>query len=60
MPEYQARGVVWEELKVGDEISTIHWFVTPDDIKTAAEAFDDDNPLYFDKDLPKSRSGAGS
>ena len=59
MPEYQARGVVWEELKVGDEISTIHWFVTPDDIKMAAESFYDDNPLYFDKDFAKETEWGG-
>ena len=53
MPEYQERGVVWEDLEIGDLISTIHWFVTPDDIKKAAESFDDDYPLYVDKDFAK-------
>ena len=53
MPEYQERGVVWEDLEIGDLISTIHWFVTPDDIKKAAESFQDDYPLYFDRDFAK-------
>ena len=53
MPEYQERGVVWEDLEIGDLISTIHWFVTPDDIKKAAESFQDDYPLYFDRDFAR-------
>jgi 3-hydroxybutyryl-CoA dehydratase len=59
MPEYQERGVVFEDLNVGDLISTIHWFVTPDDIKMAAEAFFDDNPLYFDPDFAKETEWGG-
>jgi 3-hydroxybutyryl-CoA dehydratase len=59
MPEYQERGVVYEDLNVGDLISTIHWFVTPDDIKMAAEAFFDDNPLYFDPDFAKETEWKG-
>jgi 3-hydroxybutyryl-CoA dehydratase len=59
MPEYQERGVVYEDLNVGDLISTIHWFVTPDDIKMAAEAFFDDNPLYFDPDFAKESEWGG-
>ena len=59
MPEYQERGVVFEDLNVGDLISTIHWFVTPDDIKMAAEAFFDDNPLYFDPDFAKESEWGG-
>ena len=53
MPEYQERGVVWEDLEIGDLISTIHWFVSPDEIKKAAESFYDDNLPYFDKDFAK-------
>jgi 3-hydroxybutyryl-CoA dehydratase len=59
MPEYQERGVVFEDLNVGDLISTIHWFVTPDDIKMAAEAFFDDNPLYYDQDFAKETEWKG-
>lgn len=59
MPEYQELGVVYEDLEVGDEISTMHWFVTPDDIKMAAESFFDDYPLYFDKDFAKESEWGG-
>ena len=53
MPEYQIKGVTFDDLEVGQEISTIHWFVTPQDIAKAADSFDDDYPLYFDKDFAK-------
>ena len=59
MPEFQEKGVVFEDLNVGDLISTIHWFVTPDDIQMAAEAFFDDNPLYYDKDFAKESEWGG-
>ena len=59
MPEYQTNGVRFEDLEVGQEISTMHWFVTPDDIASAAEAFYDDYPLYFDKDFAKESEWGG-
>jgi len=59
MPEFQERGVVFEDLEVGQLISTMHWFVTPDDIKMAADAFFDDNPLYSDPDFAKESEWGG-
>ena len=60
MPEYQARGVVWEDLKVGDEISTIHWFVTPDDIKWRRSRFTTIIRFISIRILPRNRNGEGS
>ena len=59
MPEYQTNGVVFDDLEVGQEISTINWFVTPEDIAKAADSFDDDYPLYFDKDFAKETEWGG-
>ena len=59
MPEFQKKGVVWDDMEVGSEVSTIHFFVTPNDIKMAAELFHDDNPLYFSKSFAAGTEWGG-
>jgi acyl dehydratase len=59
MPEFQTKGVMWEDMEVGSEVSTIHWFVTPHDIEMAAKLFQDDNPLYFSKSFAAGTEWGG-
>lgn len=59
MPQYQPTGVTWDELEVGEEIATIHWFVTPYDIEQAADMFHDDNALYSSKSFADDSEWGG-
>jgi acyl dehydratase len=59
MPEFQKKGVVWDDMEVGSVVSTIHFFVTPTDIKMAAELFHDDNALYFSRSFAAGTEWGG-
>lgn len=59
MPEFQEKTVTWEDMQQGALVSTIHYFVTPDDIAMAAELFGDDNPLHSSKDFAKASEWGG-
>jgi acyl dehydratase len=59
MPEFQKKGVVWEDMEVGSEVSTVQWYVTPNDIELAADLFHDDNPLYSSPSFAKGTEWGG-
>jgi acyl dehydratase len=59
MPQYQPATVFYDELQVGEEISTLHWFVTPYDIEQAADMFHDDNAVYSSKSFAQGTEWGG-